>query len=229
MKATSFGYKNAWLAVKSSDSERVARALGLADTSPADWTTGVAVAYEWPGTVVFVSPPVDGWTLCVGTALFPYADRRPPQFGDLAVRLSSTLKTEVQFFATHRVVEAHAWARATPQGLARAYLYVGESGETVLNLGAPAAEEQALGFAFFDERSPEAETEGYWERHDLCYPREEHVMKLAGKWSVDPSALEERNLEVGSGLVGRFPESQPEHPADAGPARAQTRPWWKLW
>ena len=151
MKPDSFGYKNAWLAIKGVQPGAVADALPLRNVRPAAWDTGIKAAYEHPITcAVFVTPPIDGWVLCVGFPLFGPVDARPPELGLLAAGWAAKLQTEVQYFATHRIVEAHAWARARPSGLERAYVYVGESGEKVLDFGSHTAEERALGFAFFD-------------------------------------------------------------------------------
>jgi hypothetical protein len=227
MKADSFGYKNAWLAIKGAGSRAVAEALSLRSVRAADWDTGIKAAYEYPITsAVFVTPPVDGWVLCVGFPLFTPVDARPPAFGLRAAEWAAELQTEVQYFSTHRIVEAHAWARARPSGLERAYVYVGESGEKVLDFGSQTAEERALGFAFFDPSSDEAQVDDYWERQDLTHVGEEHVMALAARWSVDPSALAERDLEVAEGLIGDFGEPPSPQPVPAMPAQ---RPWWKLW
>jgi hypothetical protein len=225
VKAESFGYKNAWIAVRSTDSNAVATALQLRNARASDWEEGIAAAYKYPiGNSVFVTPPIDGWILCVGYPLFAAVDARPPSFGEEAGKLASLLGCEVQYFSTHRVVSAHAWARARPSGLERAYSYVGESGEKTLDLGVPSPEERALAFAFFDPTSPEAQQDSYWDREDLKYPDEEHVMALAGAWSIDPSALEGRNLETVAGLLGDYgPEvSQP-------PVVPKGKPWWHLW
>jgi hypothetical protein len=227
MKADSFGYKNAWLAIKDVRSEAVAEALSLRSVRSADWETGIKAAYEYPITcAVFVTPPIDGWVFCVGFPLFAPVDARPPALGLRASEWAQKLQTEVQYFSTHRIVEAHAWARARPSGLERAYVYVGESGEKVLDLGAQTPEERELGFAFFDPSNDEAQTEGYWERQDLTHVGEEHVMALAARWSIDPSSLAERDLDVGNGLVGDFgevPLPQPSTP------RATRKSWWKVW
>lgn len=205
MKAEGFGYKSAWVAVKDRSPRAVAQALGLRNVRPSAWDAGIEAAHRYPITSsVFVTPPIDGWVLCVGYALNGPADSQPPAFGELAAQWAASLDTEVQYFATHRVVEAHTWARARPSGLERAYCYVGESGQKLLDIGAPTPEERELGFAFFDPESPEAEDEAYWEREDLAHVSEEHVMVLASRWSVDPSSLGERNLDVGEGLVGDF-------------------------
>lgn len=70
-----------------------------------------------------------------------------------------------------------------------AYAFLGERGETQADRGEQTREEMDLGFAFFNERSPEASKDDYWEREDLTYPSEENVMAIAGRWSVDPSQL----------------------------------------
>jgi len=87
--------------------------------------------------------------------------------------------------------------RARATGIERAFLWLGESGEKPLDIGRPTAEEEALGFAFFDPESSEAEAEGYWEREDLTHVGEEHVMQLAARWSVDPSTLLPREWNFG--------------------------------
>jgi hypothetical protein len=233
MKAESFGYKNAWIAARVSTPQTVAEALGLSDIQACDWSKGIAAAYEGArggyGTAVFLSPALDGWVLCVGTTLFRLADDRPPEFAHLITRLARELDTEVQFFCTHRIVESHGWARATENGLQRAYLYVGESGETVMNIGPPSLEEMQLGFSFFDENGPESEADGYWEREDLTYPDEEDVMRLAGRWSLDPSKLQEREIEVGSGILGQVKTPRGVQSPKKDSTQRVGRPWWKFW
>jgi hypothetical protein len=227
MRAESFGYKNAWIAVKDRNPDAVAAALSLRNVRPCDWDAGIKSAYRYPMTSsVFVTPQIDGWVLCVGFPLFAPAEARPPAFGSLARECADKLKSEVQYFATHRIVESHAWARARPGTLERAYLYIGESGEKVLDEGAQTAEERVLGFAFLDPGSAEAQAADYWERKDLTHVGEQHVMALAARWSVDPSSLSERNLEVGDGLVGDFGEP-PSPPSPL--ATPHQRPWWKFW
>ena len=87
----------------------------------------------------------------------------------LITQVSAALNSEVQFFATHRVVEGHAWVRALPSTLMRAFCYIGESGEIIFNFG---------------KRSPD--------ERKLSTPNENDVMHLAGKWSIDPTRLPAR-------------------------------------
>lgn len=208
---TGFGYKMAWLAVEGGHAARIIDALGLRDVGPVDWKAGLDRAYEWDlssrtgyGRHVFIAPPIDGWTLCVGTGLFAYTDDDGSDFGKRIAKLSRDLDTRVQYFGTHRVVEAHSWALAERGQLIRAYYYLGESGQTFVDIGPKTVEEVALGFAFFDERLPQAQSDGYWDRTDLDFPGENHVMALAGAWSISPVDLDGRRLPSAQGRLAAF-------------------------
>jgi hypothetical protein len=189
--------------VKNGDASEIAIALGLELVGPCEWSDGIDAAYEFGSQKVFITPRIDGWTMCVSTGLLDL--RGVEGFAEQTAKLAAALGTEVQFFGTHRVGEAHSWARATPGKLLRAYEFVGERGETTTDLEPPTNEEQELGFRFFDERSPEAAEDGYWERPDLSFPTEECVMRLAGKGSVDPTGLEGRELESSVGTLALGP------------------------
>jgi hypothetical protein len=196
----SFGYKIAWLALRTTDTSGVAAALGLRDIRPASWGEGVSEAY---GPAVFVTPPLSDWTLAVGVSLFPSGESGTV-VKPLLERLSRRFG-EAHYFATHRVVESHTWARAVSGQLVRGYGWVGERGETLWDEGEQTPEERALGFRFFNERSPEASQQGYWARKDLRWPDEECVMRLAGVWSLDPTTLDEQFPVPGLGLLGKLP------------------------
>ena len=111
----------------------------------------------------------------------------------------------VQSFSTHRIVEYHAWAKAEGGELRRAYAYSGESGVTILDIGEASEQEHTLGFHVFDERSPQAEKESYWDNDTLTYRGEEYVVQLAGRWSIDPTRLEDRTQPVVDGWLGSLP------------------------
>lgn len=193
----SFGYKCNWLAIRTDDPAKVVEALQLTDARPSSWESGIEAGYIGR---VFVSPPVDGWILAVSSSLPSEPDTVAP-----FIEVLSRHFDEVQYFGTHRVVEYHAWALARAGRIVRAYAYVGERGETLWDVGARTAGEIELGVKFFNERSPEAKDEKYFERTDLTYPGEEYVMQIAGKWSINPQELEEMGLPESSGFVGRLP------------------------
>jgi hypothetical protein len=180
------GYRVAWIALRTTDTSGAAAALGLRDIRPANWGEGIPEAY---GPAVFVTPPLSDWTLAVGVSLF-HAGEPAPVVKPLLERLSRRWG-EAHDFATPRVVESHTWARAVRGRLVRGYGWVGERGETVWDEGEQTPEEHALGFQFFDERSPEESQDYYWAREDLRFPDEECVMRLAGAWSLDPTTLKQ--------------------------------------
>jgi hypothetical protein len=226
----SFGYKTAWFAFRSAAPEAVIRALGLSSPVAAKAQVAIDAAYgndsKGLSGKAFVTPPLSGWTLAMSTGFFDIADAAPALFPELLVKLSAELGTEVQFFATHRVVEAHLWARAIGGSLVRAYSYVGESGEKRVEIGEPTPEEVALDLRFFDPNSPDAEEDGYWEREDLRYPDEEDVMRVAERWSVNPSAL----TDVPEGfLADRLPRGGSSALRTDGSLPAQKNPWWRFW
>lgn len=200
----SFGYKMQWLAVRSSDAESVLAALPMANTQPANWHTGVTAAYNGH---VFVTPPVEGWVFVLWEGL-PELGHGPSadEWESLMSSLSRT-HADVQYFGTHRVVGFVAWARFVDGSETRAFAYSGERGEVMADRGARTSGEIELGYQYFDSNCAEAESEAYWEREDLCYPDEEHVMEVAGKWSINPQFLEEMPLPKSAGWIGNLPRA----------------------
>ncbi len=204
----SFGYKITWLAVRSSDTVNVSASLALTDVVTANWHTGITTSYAGIGRKprrVFVTPPVGDWTLVVGW-LPDSGDVRTPDLATPFLESIGKQFNEVQYFSTHRVVEYHAWAKVIQGRIVRAYAYIGEQGHKIWDKGTLTIEEQELGFHFFDPESNEAKDNSYWEREDLAFPNEENVMRLAGKWSVDPTQLESMSMPPSTGLVGFMQE-----------------------
>ncbi len=252
MKVEPFGYKNAWFACRTDSALAVASALRLTAEMPSSWEEGVKASYanEEPSYIgaVFVSPPIDGWVLAVGNTLFTLCDSTPPSILEWCANLSQALAgAEIHFFCTHRVVGVHAWGRAKDGRANRCYVFV--DGEIHEDVGGQTMAEKSLGFNFFNDRSAEAEDENYYDREDLEYPDEDHVMRLAAAWSVDPSELEARGLDVAAGLLGRItlpepkfapkpavietaviaPRTPSEAASEVGSPKAVGRPWWRFW
>lgn len=207
-----FGYKMAWLAIRTDDPMSVVEALGLEDMDASPWPEAIEGVYARDAMAdrpAFVTPTLDGWILVVSPGLFDEVSDADPE--RLATYVSETARlcgTEVQLFATHRVVEGHAWARADPEGIGRAFYYLGEIGEQLVDEGEPTPIERS---------------------RDLAPPDEETVMAVAGAWSVDPTRLEEEHPEVADGWLGRFPAPSLSFPQDLETTRAADRPWWKFW
>ena len=194
----SFGYKTSWLAIRGEDAHAVVSALGLRDAASSSWSEGLARAYDGD---VFVTPPVDGWILAVGAALGDALDwERLGPGDDWTTQLSSRLGTEVQLFSTHRGVEWHAWMRANSGVLERAYAYAADDG-VVADVGDITEAEDELGC----ELTGWSDEDEYGETEP---PDESHVMEVAGRWSVDPTEIEDHYPELGPGWAGALPRSR---------------------
>src|ERR1700722_4730057 len=111
-----FGYKIAWLALYTNDTNEVATALRLVGTRVATWAEGIAAAHQ---SSIFVTPPLAGWTLAIGKPLYP-PEKVEVFVKPMLERLSCRVK-DAQYFCTHRVVEIHVWARAIEGRLIRGY------------------------------------------------------------------------------------------------------------
>jgi hypothetical protein len=182
-----FGYKLAWVAVRSQHAEKVIQALQLQQVQTCSWQQGVDSAYAQQ---VFVTPPIGEWTLVAGRSL-PLVDNPTTLRAaeTLLVRLSREFG-EAQYFYSNRLVETHGWLQAQQGQLVRAYVYSGEQGETLVSTGKRSTAEPAT---LVNTRSIAALRDpNYLEQPQLTTPSEELVMQIAAHWSVDPTALEAR-------------------------------------
>jgi hypothetical protein len=235
----SFGYKVSWFAVKASGTAAVIDALELKDAVPANWASGLAAANpeafsrdgdRW----LFVSPPINGWVLAVGFWLpYPAAETHDDIAAkfDTMFALLATRFDDVQFFASHRVSDYCAWARAVNGGPVRIFAY---DGEVLMNLGGQTPEEAKLGlpdltglslsdaedrtFRVAEELDAEQEKlvasglsqdEAYERAHANgrhAFPNEDDVVELAALWSIDPTHLSEEDHPLGLGLAVRLPD-----------------------
>jgi len=178
---SSFGYKTAWIAVPSKDGRALAESLKLVGIGSCSWGTGIENAHELRG--VFVTPPIGGFTIAVG-ALPEAGDSR---FLPTLEALSQTFH-QAFYFGTHRVVDYQAWAIAEEGRTRRAFAWLGERGEFLLNVGERTSEEAELGIGMEDLD---------------CVPDEETVLDLAARLVLDPRELEQEHPEAsGPGWFG---------------------------
>ncbi|MCI0705759.1 MAG: hypothetical protein L0241_32260 [Planctomycetia bacterium] len=201
-KPVTFGSNVAWLAVETTDTQRVATTLGLRRLREATWKEGVDAAYR---SSVFVTPPLGDWTLAVGTPLLP-----PEGIEAFVKPLLEQLSREfrdAQYFCTHREAELHVWARAKKGKLLRGYGWLGEPRRILWNEGPQTKDERNLGIRFTDGRTEPVETEP---AEGLTNPDEGCVMQLALLWSIDPTSLDEHFQEPVMGLLGAVDRSKAE-------------------
>lgn len=190
----SFGYKSQWLAVRATESEAVAKSLGIVNLRTIDWYTGLRQA-EKQG--IFITPSVDGWVLVTGWGLEPLM----PEDGfprELVERLSAEFG-EAQFFATHRGTDYHCWSKACGGKMQRAYCFCGSNGETLFLEGEPTPVEASV--ELINTLLPEDQAQD-WEDENVFFPDEDFVMQVAEAWSVNPMDLGSRDDIPGMGYVG---------------------------
>lgn len=199
-----FGYRMTWLAIRTRDTSAVLDALQLTSPQDANWSTGLGSVYDRDlgEAHVFVSPPVNGWTFVVGLPLpAPVSRRFVDKCTPLLVELGHTF-VEAQYFSSMPSLDYFAWARMIEGRVVRAFA-IGDEG-VIWNKGRPSKEEKAMGLKLFEFRGVRGRR-GDVGGEMVLYPTEDHLMELAAKWSIDPTALGKAELPPGLGFVARAP------------------------
>lgn len=169
-----FGYKTEWLCVKAQKPEEVIKVLGLTNPQPANWESGYRAVAEGK---VFVSPVIDGYILVRGYG--ENGNPLPEQIQELS-KLGKSF-SQVQYYASHRVVDYAVWAKIEDGEVVRAYGWCGCDGEVLINEGKVTPQEEQIGMG-----NPLTDPLGEedWDAFDT--PDEESVIELAALWGIDP-------------------------------------------
>lgn len=195
------GLPNRWLAIRSGNPYVVQAALGLYKPTPCSWEEGLSAATEQK---LFISPSVNGWVLVFGSSLPDPADDVDKCFKFV---LDVTRKLgQVQFFSYNRVVSYHSWVQADQGRILRAYAW---AGKTLWNQGTPTRAEAELGLTCYDYS--EAAPRQTFAQSDPVAINTERVPMLAGRWSLDPAAIDLRTLRQSHGITGRLSRSSKAH------------------
>ena len=199
-----FGCSMAWLAIRSTDPQEVIETLGLIEPTPCNWNSGIGAVYDdrLSATHVFVSPPLKGWTFVVGLPLpHPvgrgFVDKSTPLLVDLGGRFA-----EVQYFFSYPPIDFYAWARVRDGRLVRAFAVTDEG--IAWNKGRPSKEERSLGLKLFELRGVQGR-KGDAGGEMILHPTEDHVMRLAHLWSLDPTALHTVSTQPALGAIAIAP------------------------
>jgi hypothetical protein len=197
-RAPVFDPPGRWLAIKSGNQQMVQAALGLHNATPCSWTEGMARASDQK---LFISPPVNGWILVMGTHL-------PDPFEDVdalfcfLLRLSRALG-EIQFFSVNRVLGHHAWARLDHGRVVRGYAWCGE---TLWNQGSRTWAERRLGLKCHDYLA--GDSRDHFGPGEQTRANAEKVVLLASIWSIDPASVDESLLTGAVGVAGDFSQTR---------------------
>jgi hypothetical protein len=201
-----FGFRMSWLAIKSSDTRAVAEGLGLEAATPCNWNSGIGTVYDAKlgENHIFVSPPVRGWTFVVGLSLpYPASQNFVDKATPLLVSLGGRFP-EVQYFLAFPALDFFAWARVADGRLVRAFA-AGDEG-VIWSKGKATREERQLGLKLFELRGVKGRR-GDAGGELILHPTEEHVMRIAQAWSMDPTKLSPGSALPGLGYVALAPAS----------------------
>ena len=179
-----FGYKITWYAVKACAPSKVIATLRLADARPSAWTPALHAmeGYDFDAEHTVLVAPIDGWTLAVGDKLggSPNVDGETP-LAPLAAL--SKACGDAQLYGSNRDHDWYLWSHAVNGKVVRAYEIDGSIGETLHDLGKRTREERGVNF---------------------LAPSENDVARIAGKWSIDPTKIDESQI-VPQSYVARQP------------------------
>jgi hypothetical protein len=198
VQPTLFAPPPRWLAVKSVNPRVVQAALDLHNARPCSWEEGLTAAEE---EKLFISPPVRGWILILGSKL-PDPAEDVDKCYRFIVELSRKLG-HVQFFSLSRAVNHHAWVVAQAGSIQRAYAW---AGQTVWNQGRRTRAELDLGLKCFNYG--EGEDRLQFGHMDPVVINTERLPLLAAHWSLDPTSIDARLLKEHQGIAGRLSRSR---------------------
>ena len=193
-----FDFPSRWLAVKSANPQAVQCALGLHNPTPCSWEQGLARSQDFK---LFVSPPIHGWILVAGLGLPDPSDDVDRVF-HFILRLSREIG-QVQYFSVNRAVNSHAWVLADQARVRRAYAW---AGSTLWTQGELTSAEKELAMTCFDYGETSSP---HFPPHEMHRANVDKVPLLAGRWSVDPTALDQSANELGLGIAGELRQSKP--------------------
>jgi len=205
-----FGYRMAWIAVRTRDTARLIEVLNLRNVYSASWSEGIGSIYAEPVNLdeVFVSPPIDGWSFVAGLGLphlmsGAYTDNCTPALMALSQEFG-----EVQYYVSFPALEYFGWANLNRGVLLRAFA-IGREG-VVWNRGAVSDAERALNCGLFNMRdvaaNGTADTAQCAELSSTKALGERHVLALAERWSLDPTTLDAGgDIEPSFGYMAQAP------------------------
>lgn len=201
-----FGPDMTWIAIKTGNYAEVIDAIGGNLPVAANWNSGIGTIYdaEFGANRIFISSPVNGWVFVAGSSLpHPQGSAFVDKCTPLLMHLGERFK-EVQYFSSHPGIDLFAWAKLVSGRLVRAF-GVGDEG-VIWDRGRPTREERTLGLKLFELRGVRGR-KGDAGGELLMHPTQEHVMRLAGHWSVNPTLLDTAEGSTGLGAICHAPAS----------------------
>jgi len=180
-----FGYKTAWIAVKSDNPILVLNFLKVTDFRSVDWNSGISTSYDQSSRLVAVTPALNGWVIITGSVMLerlPLKRRDSLDGPERILRDLSEHFGEAHFFGTHRVTETHLWTSWHRGELSRYFYCDGSRGEVA---------EEGVRSQFEEERFEGNDPAWAIDDGIAIGIDEESVMEVAEAWSVNPQQISE--------------------------------------
>ena len=201
-----FGQRIGWIAINATIEVSVGRAVGITKKEFANWRSGLEIVHNSSigAGKVFISPPLNGWTFVIGTAIpFPAGSKHADNCMPLLAALGDKFE-DVQYYFADEELGFFGWARIRHGKIGRAFAW-GDEG-IIWNRGRATREERALGLRPLEPQTAKRE-ERASALQRLVYPGEDHVHRLAGAWSINPMDIKFLESSMGVGLIGTPPPS----------------------
>ncbi|WP_150107350.1 hypothetical protein [Pedosphaera parvula] len=167
-------------------------ALALHNPKPCSWLEGISGDGDQK---LFVSPPVNGWVLVIGSAL-----PDPGEDIDACFRFLLDLSRKVghvQYFIANTVLNYHAWAQMESGHVLRGYAW---AGKTLWNQGPTTQAEIDLAMKCYTYTDPGEALP--FSSSEPSASNSEKVHLLASRWSIDPEEIDDHFIDQEWGIVG---------------------------
>ncbi len=192
-RPVNFGRKINWVAIRSKNHEAIVHELKRTGKKHfrTNLESGIHAAYA---SCLFVFPPFQDWILVLNP-LYQFSEEERYEY----LKELSKKYGEVQFFGSFRGVNYSSWMQFIQGETIRAYSVA--DGEIIKNEGALTDTEEAfIATAIREAIGSEEAEEISDEEKLLMISSEENVLKMAEKWSINPSQLEDMDL-AGLGTI----------------------------
>ncbi len=195
-KPLPFGPNSIWYSVRTSNSDAVLDAFGLAEARRASWKESIVESFIHSLSLL-ITPPASGWTLVAGRRLACPTHPETSPFVFEQVQYLSRVFGESQFFADIRGTDLYCWIRSIAGDLTRVFVY---SGELLVDIGEKTEVESMFPWDILTQAlNADEDDEAFWESEP--FPTEESVLTVAADWSISPNSV--HSYDPGSVLLSR--------------------------
>lgn len=188
-KTLSFGRKISWIAIRSNDHESIVRDFNKSGKKVFKTNLEYGLHGAYAGNT-FIYPPINGWTLIIHPNYNSLDDTKFDYLKDLSNNYG-----EINFYGSFRGVLFTTWIKFENGQVIRSFCVA--DGEIYRNEGTMTEIEIEILNREIEHAHDIDILEIYkGEGKYLILNDEEHVLEIAGKWSINPDNLESMNIQL---------------------------------